>query len=155
MKFTESQVFRVSLIAVMYDISVATILVLRFVSSCVINFQRFDRTRERVSWRRREITAYASAFAGMEWNRKRESNSLGRSWGEGRNVSAPGQPTQTYVETLLPLFSLFLFLGCWFHVVHAPSSVYRPPPTLKSVNSCHRGAHVARLCNFFFTCQNY
>lgn len=44
-KFTESQVFRVNLIAVMYDIAVAAILALRFVSSCVINFQRFDRTR--------------------------------------------------------------------------------------------------------------
>lgn len=39
----------------------------------------------------------------MEWNRKREGYSLGRSWGEGRNVAEPGQPTQTYGRGLPPL----------------------------------------------------
>lgn len=47
-KFTESQVFRVSLIAVMYDIAVAPILVLRFVIFLRNQFStiRSDSARE-------------------------------------------------------------------------------------------------------------
>lgn len=127
---------------------------------CVINFQRFNRSDERDrSGNNPRVRLYA--YARAQWNRKREGNSLGRSWGEGRNVPAPGQPTQTYGWDALPLRSLSPFLplssflsfsrGCWLHVVYVlPPSVLPPSPTLKSTNSCHRGAHIARFCSFTF-----
>lgn len=60
--------------------------------------------------------------------------------------TCPLQVNQLKCMVKTPLPPLFFSLDCWLHVVYIPSNVHPPSPTLKSVNSCHRDAHVARLC---------